>query len=575
MVIILRTSYWNPLKMRIEATCKPKSTTAAALISTNVDNNFNILPYTIIYNIANYLTEDNIQQLGECNRELFMATHQTSFFISHNQCKTENAPQFAIGNKMLEHMNEYLIHHPNGQMDHLFKYSKCQTLSICIDCGIMSDLMHHAIHKCYKPGEYNAKTLEIVNDEIEKYQKYFENILNKAPQWFNDMMSQIKTLNIEYDGVTIMNKLPINLLFDPEKSKLETIIINNTSYFSQDFNFARYIVNELDETGELDEDDASIEFIKAPFEEFDSKFNQKTLKSKCRLKTVKYKMDGNLYKSMDDRNNLSSLLTDSRYEMLIKHQPMYFDFQNQFEHLYMCYGCIYGNQTDLNKIFHPNLKTFTIDRGIDIFKGFNKDISFNPVFDPPLQIRTLRFINIDDDHMYFAENKKIVKSFNLNQSVQNVLFHYLVSRYDQYLSNCINSINMLIAKKRLKNIQNLVVLVDFHDDDDSSWNKIEKLLNALKRKSQKLKQMYEDKKMTKFIVGLSFCSGRSCFEQQAKSASVFGWSLNTDGNDDVMVETSLAAMEIQFKKDWQQRNQVSFENASKVKQYEELLQIWS
>ena len=183
------------------------------------------LPIDLITNTSLYLDEKDIFQFEQCCRLFYTMINNTKYLKQSNNFKT-----FIVDNERFDQLTQ--------SQYSFFKYSKATTL------------------------EFENTSHVSIDHRNEEVDEFFDNLQN---QWrkieaidrngdiFDNIFKSIKSLEFQSDGMALLGKMPVRILFDDE-SQLETIKFNH--YWSNDdpiftkYTQYQFMVQEFEENYE-------------------------------------------------------------------------------------------------------------------------------------------------------------------------------------------------------------------------------------------------------------------------------------------------------------------------------------
>ena len=163
----------------------------------NEDTKFPLLrlPIDLITKASLYLNEKDILKFERCCRLFYQMINSTSYLNVSNNFKT-----FTIKDETLDQMSQTRCS--------FFKYSKAKHLRLQCDS---EDWL------CIDGGDSNQYTIKMRS----QWEKAMITVKNEG--WFDSMWKSIARLDMGQDGMGLVDKLPIELLFDPHESHLNEI----------------------------------------------------------------------------------------------------------------------------------------------------------------------------------------------------------------------------------------------------------------------------------------------------------------------------------------------------------------
>ena len=398
------------IKQRIEQIIPMVGNSSA---STTNDNDGNTmfpllrLPIDIIKNTSLFLNETDIFSFEKCCRLFYKMINNLSYLK-----QTKNFKTFFIGKKRWNQMRESNYS--------FYKYSQCDVL----------DVMVHGL------GARGYNRSKRVTRFIHKTQSKWEqarHISKYNDNWLENVFKSIKSLRLNHDStVSLLNKLPLNLLFDPQ-SKLESLAISHYWNFG-DFQKG---INE--------------------FERQYSELRQKYQQENKRIKKLK---------KLEHCDVWGLKVTGPRGGIETEHLVV----QTHAD-------CDIVEMTDI--FCNSKMKILT-------FKdGCNVDVSKLDGIDCNCNIETLRLINFYRySHTSICINDSLIEKLNLHKSIIN-----LTVEISMWWCNkaWLDTIETILLKQHFHNLKNVNILIAVKKENIYKlFDMLKKNVNILKHQFNKL-----------------------------------------------------------------------------------------
>ena len=305
-----------------------------------------------------------------------------------------------------------------------FKYSKTKRLTL----------------NCY------SNFLYVYNDreEIEKHFIELRCKWERAKQvcmndgWFNSMFKSIEKLDMDRDGMMLVDTLPIKLLFDPDESHLNEIEFNN--YWNQ--SDERYLQQYVDK-----------------FEKEYSNIQQKLEQQGKQMRQLK----------VVEQHGFNAVFEGPSYILA--------------EHLDLHFITIDLDKNWLSPQHHPYMRKLTCRYDIEFENIYVKQES-NLDKRNNINIETLRLMNFDEDSSCdICNNKVVIESLNLQNSLKNLMLYIdFGSMRDENLTQWENVIEISIIKKEyFYKLENVIIVLEIaHYHTDWIWKMLKKNVQLLK-----------------------------------------------------------------------------------------------
>ena len=272
------------------------------------------------------------------------------------------------------------------------------------------------------------------------------------------MFESIKELYFEGNGLLFMNKLPINVLFDPIESNLESI---NTFHCNSDYDAWKENI---------------IDFVEKYIN-----FKQKLENEGKSIRILKYIRQRSFRTRESFLNQLLSI--ESKHIM----------FRNQTIDLNQLMLYQTAKQTQSLRIM--TIGKFVALRGKIAMRKNNICIPSNNENNgnhhDQLHIETLRFINVSNVRRKIFNNQEMIESLNFHNSVKNMTLNIIICdmnachKWTRVLLN-------LLTKKYYFNLENLNILFCFHVSIGKIFlNVMDWIFDMLKENCENIKYQFK------------------------------------------------------------------------------------
>ena len=382
----------------------------------NENNNYSNLiqlPIDILCETSLYLNEKNIFQFEKTCRIFYQIINNSSYLRQSNTFEG-----FILTPQRLDQM----IQSPCS----FYKYCKATSMGFY---GFSNEMRN----------DINIRQAK------DKWERALKVSYNSGNNWIETMFKSIKILYLCQHGLLFINKLPVNILFDPIKSNLQAI---NTYYSNNQYDGWQENVND---------------FIKKYIN-----FKEKLENEGKSIKILKY---------MQQTSFVNQLLSIESKHIVFKDQN--FDFK-QF-------------QLALHQTAKQWLRCVTIGKcvSLDWQKGLYKtNCNVNNQNDD-LAIETLRFINVSNVTRSIFTNQELIESLNFHNSVKNLTLNMTISRMDDCHKWNRVLLNLL-TKKYYFNLTNLNILVCFDVSIVGTFlNVVDWIFDILKENCQSIKYQFK------------------------------------------------------------------------------------
>ena len=147
----------------------------------------------LIFIIATFLDEDDVYNFEKCCPLFHQIINTLLYLRQSNNFKTFHLT--------LERLDQMLQKHNN-----FFKYSLSDTL-------VLSSGEH----------KENIKTVDKLYAFVEEFEKKWDKVRNSNNEWITNVLKSIKSLKFDHASSILLDILPVDILFNPNDSHLETI----------------------------------------------------------------------------------------------------------------------------------------------------------------------------------------------------------------------------------------------------------------------------------------------------------------------------------------------------------------
>lgn len=359
------------------------------------------LPNDLIIETASFLNEKEIFIIERCCRLLYKMINNTSYLKKSNNFKT-----FTLTEKELKQMSEPACS--------FFKYAKADRLII----DNMSKI------KVDSPMEVINNLVTTVRDMWDKAEKQWI-----KEGWYKSIFTSIRTLKINADAMFLLDKLPIEIMFNPQISDLETIEELNYYWYRNNIIHLQNIMQQFVEK----------------YLNFKKKLNQQQLQQGEELSIKKLR-------SVRHFNG-------RRFEV------------NALKEIEATHVIMDSMMLDLNDNF--TMEVLTCENDVEFISKW-RDISINNYDDDGCincisgNIQTLRLTRFRrESNCDLCNNQNLIESFQLDKSVKNLLI-------DLTLENNISTkwkdaIECIIKKQYYHNLENVNLLLGTTTMKDVEW----------------------------------------------------------------------------------------------------------
>ena len=405
------------------------------------------LPIDLITKTSFYLNENDIFKFERCCRLFYKMINNSSYLSLSNNFKT-----FIIKDETLDEMRQ--------RQCSFFKYSKTKCVKLSCDSNLTV--------------ASNERKIETHFIELRgKWEKAKQICINR--RWFNDVFKSIEILETNADGMMLLDKLPIELLFDPIEAHLNKIqfshywnLLNKTYLKQYIYNFERQyleIQHKLEKQG----------------------------KQMRKLICVKH---------CDIDEGFEGPLC-----IAVEHLHLSLDIRIQFVKTDF-------NKNWLSRHYNPRLQKLTCDGNFN-FENINVEQGndVNKKQNTNIETLRLRYLNSRSSCDIF-NNKIVIESLNFQNSLKNLMLSLDVSSMDnQKLTQWQDVIESILKKERFYKLENVIFVfcISSHDID---W-----IVEMLKKNVQLLKYQFKQ-----FIIGLLW------YANSMHSYHAFEWNKSIDTN---------------------------------------------
>ena len=388
------------------------------------------LPHDLISKTSFYLNENDIFRFEKCCRLFYQMINNTNYLNQNSNFET-----LKITNKKLNQMSN-----PKYSF---FKYIKAQQLKFDFknDHDCMCDDTQESINTFINELHNKWDKVKMVVDVDNVYTQIFKSI---------------KSIDLDHDASLLLDKLPINILFDSKISNLEMIQMDH--YWSG--NNKTYLANCL--------------------KNFESQYLQ--LKKKLdqqgeeihKLKLLK----------ATDIDQIEATIIGPKY-IIVNH--LYLD------NVSIDYFAYFNPQLKSDDHYDSinNIKILTIKRKFAFGGPASFFINWAKYDFSKFAIETLRIIDCDEHDI--LHEKKIIESFNLQNSLKNLTINLKV--YAKQLAFC-EEIKRFLDKEYFYKLENVNILFDIVCTQNDTI--IHDIFAFFKKNRPKLKYQFKQ-----FNIGLS------------------------------------------------------------------------
>ena len=368
------------------------------------------LPIDLITQTSFYLNEADIFEFEKCCRLFYQMINNTSYLNLSNNFKTCRID--------LKRVNQI----PRTRSRYgFFKYSKAKKMELFVNIDL-----ENKNEPTYTKSKWDKAMIVAQNDG-----------------WFDNIFKSIELLIINWDPMSLLDKLPIELLFDPNESHLNRI------EFCHDTDLKQYI----------------------------DKFETRYLEMKEKLAKHGKQM--------------------RKLKVVVHHNFFYSEVEGPFyilaEHLVLVETRIDLNKNCnwLSQDYNPCLRKLTWDN--IQFDNINININDKQRNDlnkrKNINIETLRLnYSAECSYSHNILNNVAIESLNLQNSLKNLML-YIEHDHDS-LTQWQNAIESIIKKEDFYKLENVIILLRT-ENDNITW-----ILEMLTKNVQLLKYQFK-----KFIIG--------------------------------------------------------------------------
>ena len=379
-----------------DESCRKQSRETIVRIThnVNVDVLFPLveLPDDLIYKTSLYLNGNDIFQFEKCCRSFYQMINNTKYLNQTNNFKT-----FTITDKKLNQM-------ANTKYS-FFKYIKAQTLIFDFDSG----------YNCNDDEELiNAFITELHH----KWDK--AKMIMNVDNLYENIFKSIKSIILDDDGSLLLGKLPINILFDSKISNLESIDVDH--YWNA----------------------GNKKYLTKCLKNFESQYLQ--LKEKLdqhgeEIQKLK------LLKATDVNQSFTTVIGPKH--IIVNH--LYLDNVEVDFFGYFYHQILKRNDNSINSVQILTIACNFLLDGDSLFVSWAKEHSSKCC------IETLRIVDLNEDCcMDILNDKKIIESINLQNSLKNLTIHVSIQNNELVYKEIENVFN----KEYFHKLENVNILFD-------------------------------------------------------------------------------------------------------------------
>ena len=417
---------------------KSKQTSNQTYMSKNLDKTIPFpllrLPIDLISKTSLFLSEQDIFNYEQCCRLFYKMINNTSYLNQSNVFK-----QLQITDEKLDDM---------GQSNYsFFKYSKAHKLEFNCDSGYLLGSLVRVRNSCSTELHQRWNKAKIV-------------CKNDKSGWFDSLFKSIQVLKLRADGMLLVDALPIELLFDPIESNLNSIHFNH--YW-----------NETDERY-LDQ---YIHRFEKQYLDIQQTFKQQGKQMKILTKTSHINIDQGLQgpKYMSVRHVHTKSVTR-------------LDLSNNDINI-------------LSRNNNPRLEKLTCERNIQFYSDINQSSTTQDSSTGAncnMNIKTLRLLHFDrQSSIDICFNQRVIELCNLQNSLTNLLLNIDMSAMsNDMFSKWQKVIESVLQKTYFYKLANVIILLEIQPFD------INLIVEILEQNIQLLKYQF-----TKLIIGFHMLDG--------------------------------------------------------------------
>ena len=405
------------------------------------------LPVDLISKIVLFLTEEQVFLIEKCCRLLYKIINDTLYL---NQCN--NFQTFYLTDERLEQISE-------GKYS-FFKYCKAERLHIKSAATVSKNSKISRIDK-FVNG---------LRDKWDKASKCW-----KRQGWYEIIFRSIKKLEINEDAMFLLDKIPVELLFDPEISSLEIIEELNYYWYSNDI---KWLKNIMDQFGD--------KYLN---------FQNKLVEKRKEQEKEKEKQRGNIdINKLEDKEEETKGLVPVPMQVLkklytVKHvNGNCFAQMHKLAEIDVDHVILRNMMIDLNGKLTMKVLTFEDQIRVMNINEDNDDNydTRNNNYNNNNTVQTLRLSCFNINSCNFCSNKSVIQTLQFDKSVKNMMIrtrlHYNIDE------NWKDGIESIIEKQYYKSVENVNLLLDIYvmHMDRMDW-----IFKLLKKHEQLLKYNFK------------------------------------------------------------------------------------
>ena len=378
------------------------------------------LPIDIIKNTSLFLNEEDIFSFEQCCCLFYQMINNLSYLKQSNNFKT-----FTLDDTRFDQIIESKYS--------FYKYSQSKLLSVT----------------AYGLGSQETETDENITKFINQTQSHWEQarrIDRYNGYWLTNLFKSIESLKLHPDStLALLDKLPLDILFDPCDSKLQRLTIDHYWNRDGDYGHLQKAINT--------------------FENEYSKLKEKYIQESKRIKKLK---------QLEHDGALSMRITGPcgiETEHLIVQTHSYHDVRVELEDIFKnskvkILTCYHDFNADISKLAIDNIK-----------KNCNSNYNYN------YNIDTLRLINFSaGSQTSICVNDNMIQTLNLHKSLINLTINLILPFHDK---KWIKTIEKILLKQHYHNLKNVNVLMQIHGKN------IKQLFDMLKKNVAILRHQFE------------------------------------------------------------------------------------
>ena len=373
------------------------------------------MPTDLIIKTSIFLNETDIFNFEQCCRLFYQITNNLPYLNQSNNFKIFDLTQNRLSQMAKTQEKKY----------DFFKYSTAKTF-------IFSDVdwLEYATHLDTFVRRFETKWKKVQAGNVDD---------NK---WLTNMWKSIKSLNLGIDGTILFYALPIDILFNPNESQLETVTLNHFWHSQSDY--CNQLYNKFEQQ----------------YLDLKNKFENQGKQIQV-LKCIKH-----------DNKKIP------KYNKAICHQIECIESK----HVWVNNGKIdlsnwICNSNGIININKSCLSMVTFERNA-CFSNYNKNdnyIKSNKNNNVSLSIETLRLVDMFDITQIndICGNETLIESLNLHNSLFNMTLHATISSFgincQELTKKWEKIICSLLTKSYFYNLKNVNILLELDCQELWDW----------------------------------------------------------------------------------------------------------